>query len=156
MLRGALESWVHDFGAVHGVFRNIFLAAADVVNETLETDRPGRCLSDAARNVTVYYANDDLALRTSKVTNLRHKVLSRRLGHTGPEDMSRVAKNVYAIDCDDFNNSTDPPVGHAYFLRDRNDNVSPVFTHLWHAVTTGRVDADPTTRTKVLQVSATG
>ena len=156
VLRGALESWAHDFGPVHGVFRNIFLAAADLVNETLQADRPGRCLSDAARNLTVYYANDDLALRTSKVTNLRHKILSRRIGHSGPEDMSRVAKNVYAVDCDDFNNSIDPPMGHAYFLRDRDGNASPVFTHLWHAITTGRVNADPASRTKVLQVRSNG
>lgn len=154
VLRGALESWRHDFGPVYSVFRNIFLAAADLVNETLEADGSGRCLSDAARNVTVYYANDDLALRTSKVTNLRHKIVSRRLGHTGPEDMSRVAKNVYAIDCDNFNNSIDPPVGHAYFLCDRNGNASPVLSHLMQAVTTGRVDADPSSRTKILEVGS--
>ena len=101
----------------------IFLAAADIVNKTLEADKSGRCLSDATPNVTVYYANDDLALRTSKVTNLRHKIVSRRLGHTGPEDLSRVAKNVYAVDCD---NNIDPPVGHAYFLCDRKGKASPV------------------------------
>ena len=156
VLRGALESWVHDFGPVHGVFRNIFLVAADLVNETLETDRLGRCLSDAARNVTVYYANDDLALRTSKITNLRHKIVSRRLGHTGPADMSKVAKNVNACDCDDFNNSIDPPVGHAYFLRDRDGDASPVFAHLMHAVKTGRVDVNSASRTKVLQVTSDG
>ena len=154
VLRGALQSWVHGFGRVHGVFRNIFLVAPDVVNETLGPDRPGRCLSDAARNVTVYYANDDLALRTSKVVNLRHKIVSRRLGHTGPEDMSQVARNVYAIDCDSFNNSVDSPLGHAYFLRDGKGNPSPVFTHLMRAVVTGRVDADPTSRTKILQAGS--
>ncbi len=129
----------------------IFLAAADIVNKMLEADRSGRCLSDAARNVTVYYANDDLALRTSKVTNLRHKIVSRRLGHTGPEDLSRVAKNVYAVDCD---NNIDPPVGHTYFLCDRKGKASPVLAHLVHAVTTERVDADPVSQTKVLQVDS--
>ena len=152
VLRGALESWVHDFGPVYGVFRNIFLAAPDIVNEALEANKSGRCLSDAARNVTVYYANDDLALRTSKVTNLRHKIVSRRLGHTGPEDMSRVARNVYAVDCDNFNNTVDPPFGHAYFLCDQRGETSPVLTHLLHAVTSGRVDADPVSRTKVLEM----
>ena len=152
VLRGALESWVHDFGPVYGVFRNIFLVAADVVNETLEAGKTGRCLSDAARNLTVYYANDDMALRTSKVTNLRHKIVSRRLGHTGPEDMSKVAKNVYAVDCDDFNNSFDPPLGHSYFLSDRAGKTSPVFTHLMDALATGRVEADSVSRTKVLQI----
>ena len=131
----------------------IFLAAADIVNKTLEADRSGRCLSDGTPNVTVYYANDDLALRTSKVTNLRHKIVSRRLGHTGPEDLSRVAKNVYAVDCD---NNIDPPVGHAYFLCDRKGKASPVLAHLVHTVTTGRVDADPVSRTKVLQAQVRG
>ena len=152
VLRGALESWAHDFGPAHGVFRNIFLVAADVANETLEVGRPGRCLSDAARNLTVYYANDDLALRTSKVTNLRHKIVSRRLGHSGPEEMSRVAKNVYAVDCDDVNRRFDPLVGHAYFLNDRDGDTSPVFAHLWHALTSGRVDVEQGSRTKVLRI----
>jgi len=151
VLRGALDGWAHDYGPVYGVFRNIFLVAADLVNETLDLRGPGRCLSDAARNVTVYHASDDLALRTSKVTNLRHKIVSRRLGHSGPEDLSRTAGNVYAVDCDNFNNRIDPPLGHTYFLRDRDDDPSPVFTHLLHAVTTGRVRADPVSRTMVLE-----
>ena len=82
-------------------------------------------------------------------TDVTELPVSRRLGHTGPEDMSRVAKNVYAIDCDDFNNSIDPPVGHTYFLHDQKGAASPVFVHIWHALTTGRADADPTSRTKV-------
>ena len=149
VLRGALQSWVHDFGPVHGVFRSIFLAAPDVVNETLAPTSPGRCLSDAARNVTVYYANDDLALRTSKVTNLRHKIVSRRLGHTGPQDMSKAAKNVHAVDCDNFNNSVDPPLGHTYFLADRAGDPSPLLRHLLRTIRTGRVDVD-SNRTKIL------
>ena len=150
VLRGALDGWAHDYGPVYGVFRNIFLVAADLVNETLDLHGPGRCLSDAARNVTVYHASDDLALRTSKVTNPRHKIVSRRLGHGGPEDLSRTAGNVYAVDCDNFNNRIDSPLGHTYFLRGGDDDPSPVFTHLLHAVTTGRVRADPVSRTMVL------
>ena len=92
VLRGALDGWAHDYGPVYGVFRNIFLVAADLVNETLDLGGPGRCLSDAARNVTVCHASDDLALRTSRITNLRHKIVSRRLGHSGPEDLSRTAR----------------------------------------------------------------
>lgn len=53
------------------IFRNIFMASADVVNETLEPDQAGHYISDAARNVVVYYASDDLALRSSKVVNLK-------------------------------------------------------------------------------------
>ncbi len=156
VLRDALERWTHDYGAVPGVFRNIFMIAADVVNETLELDKPGQYISAACRNVTVYFANDDLALRASKVSNLRNKVLSRRLGHTGPEDMAKVASNVYAIDCDDFNNTVDPPIGHAYFLTDKAGQVSLVFHHIMRSIQTGRIDADPATRTMILTLGYRG
>jgi esterase/lipase superfamily enzyme len=79
------------------VFRNIFLAAADVVNEALEPNQEGQYISPAARNVVVYYAADDLAMRASKVANIG-EIASRRLGHTGPENMDKVARNVYALD----------------------------------------------------------
>ena len=150
VLRGALERWAHDYDPVPGVFRNIFMIAADVVNETLEPCESGRYISAACRNVTVYFANDDLALRASKVANLKSKVVSRRLGHTGPEDMAKVAGNVYAIDCDDFNNTVASPTGHAYFLNDEAGQKSPVFHHIMRSIQTGRVDADPATRTKIL------
>ena len=150
VLRGALESWARDYGAVQGVFRNIFMVAADVVNETLERGNGGQYIPSACRNLTVYYANDDLALRSSKISNLKNKIVSRRLGHTGPEDMAKVPKNVYAIDCDDFNNTIDKPTGHTYFLRDGKGKPSPVFNHMMRSMLTGRVDADESTRTRVL------
>ena len=156
VLRGTLERWAHDYDALPGVFRNIFMVAADVVNETLEAGEPGRYISAACRNVTVYFASDDWALRASKVTNLKSKVVSRRLGHTGPEDMSKVASNVYAIDCDDFNNTVDSPAGHSYFLTDADGHLSPVFPHLLRSLRTGRVDADPSTRTLILARSYDG
>ncbi len=103
------------------IFRNVFLCAADIFNESLEPDGEGRYIPESARNVIVYYAADDLAMRASKVANL-YDAVSRRLGHTGPENMELVPKNVYSIDCDNFNNRYDPPVGHSYFLTDENGN----------------------------------
>ena len=150
VLRGALERWAHDYGTLPSVFRNIFMIAADVVNQTLEFGESGRYIAAACRNVAVYFANDDLALRASKVANLKSKIVSRRLGHTGPEDMSKVARNVYAIDCDDFNNTVDSPAGHSYFLTDANGQPSPVFYHLLRSIRTGRVHADPSTRSMIL------
>ncbi len=79
------------------------MAAADVVNETLEPGQEGQHISPAARNVVVYYAADDLAMRASKIGNIANQIASRRLGHTGPENMDKVENNVYALDCDDFN-----------------------------------------------------
>ena len=123
------------------IFRNIFMAAADVVNETLEPGQRGEHISPAARNIVVYYAADDLALRASKVANVGNRIASRRLGHTGPERMNKVNKNVYALDCDDFNTDYDR-VGHTYFATDRNDNPGAVFNHIWQCIDKGRVPAE--------------
>jgi Alpha/beta hydrolase of unknown function (DUF900) len=132
------------------VFRNIFLAAADIVNEALEPNQEGQHISPAARNVVVYYAADDLAMRASKVANVG-KIASRRLGHTGPENMDLINRNIYALDCDDFNNDFDFPVGHGYFADDLAGNAGPVFDHIWSCIRTGRVPMSPErSRTAVL------
>ena len=70
--------------------------------------------------MVVYYASDDLALRFSKVANLKNKIASRRLGHTGPENMDRTPANLYAVDCDDVNTAYDMPEGHSYFVPARS------------------------------------
>ena len=103
----------------------------------------------------VYYAADDLAMRASKVANVANQIASRRLGHTGPEHMDLVNKNVYALDCDGFNQLYDPPVGHGYFASDNRDNhpgnPGLVFEHMWRCIQTGRVPIDQSkTRTAIL------
>jgi len=100
VFRETLSVW-NKYDLANGVpllFRNTILMAADIVNESLEENEDGRLISQASRNVSVYYASDDLALRSSKISNLRNKVASRRLGHTGPEDCRKVQSNVYSID----------------------------------------------------------
>ena len=144
VLRETLSVW-DKYDLANGVpllFRNTILMAADIVNESLEEDQKGRLISQASRNVSVYYASDDLALRSSKISNLKNKVASRRLGHTGPEDMDKVQSNVYAIDCDNFNNEYDFPKGHSYFLDDGNGSPGAVFEHLYKTIKTGRVDVN--------------
>lgn len=145
VLREAIKNWAkYDMGGqVPILFRNTFMAAADVVNETLEKGKSGNLITQCSRNVTVYHASDDLALRASKIMNLRNGIASRRLGHTGPEDMSKAPKNVFAVDCDDFNTKYDFPAGHAYFA-ESEDNApglisGKVFNHMYHAVKYGRV-----------------
>ena len=166
VLRDALASWADDAGPPYGAFRNVFLVAADIGQHALETGQRGRCLSDAARNVTVYYANDDWAF-SSTVTRRQPAAVTRRLGQAGPVDLSATAKNVYAVDCDDVyaldrddgrggvpGESDESP----YFLAgsagsagsDDREKPGPVVTHLLHALRTGRVKADPATRTQVL------
>jgi esterase/lipase superfamily enzyme len=144
VLRGTFASTVKYFlpQGMPLVFRNIFLAAADIENEALEPAQEGQYISPAARNVVVYYAADDLAMRASKVANVG-EIASRRLGHTGPEHMDMVNKNVYALDCDDVNTEYDPPLGHGYFASDPSDNPGLVFDHIWHCIKTGRVPMQP-------------
>ena len=154
VLRGALARWGHYYwsGRVPMLFRNTFMVAADVVNESLERGGAGRFICDCSRNVVVYYASDDLALRASKAANLKNGIASRRLGHSGPEDMRKVPSNVYAVDCDDFNMDYDT-MGHSYFLQDdsKPKRSGRLFEDLYRAIRLGRVtDDDPNQRQFVL------
>lgn len=151
VLRNALLSWVRNdsAGQMPQLFRNVFMVAADVVNHTLERGHSGEYITHSARNVLVYFANDDLAMPASKLVNIKNKTLSRRLGMTGPENIRDVSKNVYEIDCDSFNNTFDKPTGHTYFLYGPDNTVSPVIQHMVEAIKDGRVV--PANRHHVLQ-----
>jgi len=141
VLRQTLSNW-QKYDQPNGLpllFRNTFLGAADILNESLHKREPGELISHASRNVAVYYASDDSALRASKVGNLKNAEASRRLGHTGPEDMELTPKNVYAIDCDEVNTIYDPPKGHSYFLSGRTKGTpGVVFDHIFETMLTGR------------------
>jgi esterase/lipase superfamily enzyme len=152
VFRETLSIW-NKYDLANGVpllFRNTVLIAADIVNESLKDDQDGRLISQSSRNVSVYYASDDLALRASKISNLKNKVASRRLGHTGPENMKKTQSNVYAIDCDSFNNKYDKPKGHSYFLDDEKGNIGVVFEHIFNSIKTGRVDVGDTQNRKLI------
>ncbi|MCL2885746.1 MAG: alpha/beta hydrolase, partial [Betaproteobacteria bacterium] len=142
VLRQTLANW-RRYDQPQGLpllFRNSFLVAADIVNESLHKGEEGELISHASRNVVVYYASDDLALRASKVSNLKNGEASRRLGHSGPENMDRTPKNVYAIDCDDINTQYDPPIGHVYFSSStKKGEPGLVFLHIFQTMLTGRV-----------------
>lgn len=154
VLRESLRQWNEDLSSgVPMLFRNTFLVAADIVNESLERSSPGVLISHASRNVVVYHASDDLALRASKAANLKNKVASRRLGHTGPENFDVVPANVFAVDCDDVNNTYDAPKGHSYF-RSNGTAGQPglVFEHIFSALETGRVfPGNPTQRQAIIE-----
>lgn len=149
VLRETLRAWHKYEGGREGVpkfFRNVFMAAPDVVNETLEFGQPGELIAQSARNVVVYFAADDLALRASKASNLKNRVASRRLGHSGPEDFGRIPGNVCAVDCDEVNTRYDRPTGHTYFrFSERKGEPGAVLNHIWSVIDTGRFlpDDDP-------------
>ncbi len=138
VLRGALAGWAHDYGAVPALFRSIVLAAADLANDCLEPGAEGGMIPDSGRNVVVYHAHDDLALRSSKVANVHNKIVRRRLGHTGPADLARTPRNVVAVDCDAFNDRCDR-LGHSYFLAGPDGQPGPLLRHLVDTLRTGRV-----------------
>ncbi len=145
VLREALRAWAKYEGEhkIPQLFRNSFLVAADVVNESLEKGQAGYFISQASRNVSVYYAGDDLALRASKVINQKNGIASKRLGHSGPDDIAKVSKNIYAIDCDEVNTEYDSLAGHSYFLTDKSkQNPGVVFNHILNSIKTGRVLVD--------------
>ncbi len=154
VLRETLAVWDR-YDLASGVpllFRSTILMAADIVNESLEENQKGRLISQASRNVSVYFASDDLALRSSKISNLKNQIASRRLGHTGPENMAKVQSNVYAIDCDNFNNQYNFPQGHSYFLENQDGEIGAVFNHLFETIKTGRVQMeDSSSKTMILQ-----
>jgi esterase/lipase superfamily enzyme len=142
VLRETLVAWdKYDLAdGVPMIFRNTFLVAADIENESIHRHEKGQLICDASRNVVVYYASDDLALRSSKAANLKNKIASRRLGHSGPENMELTPNNVYIVDCDDVNNTYDNPKGHSYFRSGRKfGEPGVVFDHIFECLRIGRV-----------------
>lgn len=142
VLATALDAWAHGYGAVPALFRSVFMAAADVANDVFAAGQPGAVIAAAARNVVVYYSADDFALRSSKVVNLRNRIVRRRLGHTGPADPVQAPRNVVAVDCDDFNGRYDR-LGHSYFLADPQGQPGMLLRHLVETLATGRVAGEP-------------
>lgn len=155
VLRETLATWER-YDLTDGVpliFRNTFLVAADIENESIHRNERGKLIADASRNVVVYFASDDLALRASKAANLKNKIASRRLGHTGPENMDLTPKNVYVVDCDDVNNAYDNPKGHSYFRSGRiYGQPGLVFEHIYSCLKSGRVfPQDETRRSTIIR-----
>jgi len=57
-----------------------------------------------------------------------------------------VRDNVHSVDCDDFNNTYDKPMGHSYFLTDPKGKDGAVFKHMLQAMKTGRVQTEADNR----------
>ncbi|MBN8439513.1 MAG: alpha/beta hydrolase [Candidatus Accumulibacter sp.] len=154
-----LYYWATNFGndGVPFMFRNAFLIAADIPSNALEDDQPGRFISSASRNVSVYYAGDDKRMRESVAANAFRGITTSRLGDNGPDRPERTRGNVYRIDCDRFNHDLDHKAGHSYFLTDNRDadakaalvggeitgNSSPILPHLLQSIKSGKVVAAP-------------
>lgn len=146
VFRNSMAYWLKNYSSTANapfLFRNVFMVAADVANETLEKGKDGYVISEASRNVVTYFASDDMALRGSKVANVKNGQLTRRLGHTGPENIKKshndVPDNVYAVDCSDVNSDYDKAMGHSYFIDDKGGKPNKVFEHIQEILMTARV-----------------
>ena len=155
VLATALAAWAHDYGTVPALFRAVLMVAPDLANDVFAPGRPGSIIADAARHVLVYHAADDLALRSSKVANVRHKIVRRRLGHTGPAELDAAPRNVVAVDCDDFNSHYDR-LGHSYFLADPQGRPGALLTHAIETIRTGRVAGLSGEQRRLMLTAATG
>jgi esterase/lipase superfamily enzyme len=116
-------------GQMPYLFTNVFMLAADTPNESLEKHEEGHSITMSARRVHCFYANDDTAMTASKISNMKNRVFTRRLGHTGPERIAETPDNVFAINCDSFNNAFDLK-GHTYFLPDKKGTIPPALDHI--------------------------
>jgi esterase/lipase superfamily enzyme len=138
VLARALAAWSEAHGCLPALFRSIFMLAPDLPNDCFATQGEAAAVAEAARHVVVYHAADDFALRSSKIANVRHRVLRRRLGHTGPVALAPAHAHVVAIDCDDFNSAYDR-LGHSYFLDDAAGEPGAALRHLVETMRAGRV-----------------
>lgn len=143
-LLGKFMTWRERLGTEETCLKHINVLAHSMGNRVLATALAawahdyGTVLADAARHVVVYHAADDLALRSSKIANVRHKLVRRRLGHTGPADLEQAPRNVVAVDCDEFNSGYDR-FGHSYYLADPQGRPGALLAHAVATIRTGRV-----------------
>lgn len=139
VLKKALKEIVDINDFIAPSFINIFIAAPDLIDTELDIGQEGELIAKSGHNIVVYYANDDLALGASRLVNLRHRIIARRMGRSGIRNIANVAENIYQVNCNDFNHQFEPAIGHVYFLTDPWNRISPVIAHVTQAIKTGSV-----------------
>ena len=91
------------------IFQNIFLCAPDVDDNVLEIGKPMERLHEIAKNITIYYNNNDKAMDISDIT----KGNIERLGHNGNAHLNLVHNKVQQVDC---TNIVSGVIQHSYYL----------------------------------------
>ncbi len=132
-----LQETLHHYGIEGGgrFLKFAFMLAADILNEGLEPGGRAHIITQFAKSVGVYYADDDMALKASGPANLFiNNVYSMRLGLSGPEDMSNTPHNVWAVNADWANARGN---GHSYYVPAKPDDKSLVFDHIAEALERG-------------------
>lgn len=125
-----LQETLHHYGNEGGsrFLKFAFMLAADILNEGLEPGERAHIITQFAKSVGVYYADDDIALKASGPANLFiNDVYSMRLGLSGPEDMSNTPHNVWTVDAYLVNARG---VGHTYYVPQNPGDKCSVFDHI--------------------------
>lgn len=95
--------------ALPRIFKHIFLCAADVDDDVMEPGQPMGQAHELARNVTIYYNREDLALFGSTHT----KGNPERLGSAGAARPKLLHNKVHQVDCTPLVRGL---VEHSYYL----------------------------------------
>lgn len=122
-LQAGVQFWFDSRGSDDIMFDEVFLAAADEVDDTFERPAGGR-LSNLPRltnRISIYYSRKDVAMYLSTTVNL-----DERLGFDGPDDKRDQARfpasKFRIVDCtevSDFPPFEPPDATHQYYRRSR-------------------------------------
>ena len=104
-----IEEYIHT-PALPRLFDHIFLCAADVDDNTLESGKPFSRLNELCRSISVYYNRGDKALMLSDIT----KGNPERLGANGAAHPHMLHNKINQVDCSDL--SMIGFAEHSYYL----------------------------------------
>ncbi len=111
VLQNALAKLIeHSVGpCLPRIFDHLFLCAADVNDDVLETNHLMSRLHEICKNITVYFNKGDMALLISDHT----KGHPERLGHAGNAHPYLVHNKIHQVDCSPIVHG---PIEHSYYL----------------------------------------
>jgi len=97
------------------IFSHIFSIAADIPNTLFEKGQSGNRWAAFANSVVIFFSPKDRKLSLSHLVNAFRSIpAGTRLGSSGPIEYDNLPPNVQAVDCSDFNQTYDWPMGHSY------------------------------------------
>jgi len=111
VLQNALAKLIeHSVGpSLPRIFDHLFLCAADVNDDVLETNHLMSRLHEICKNITVYFNKGDVAMHISDFT----KGQPERLGHAGNAHPYLVHNKIHQVDCSPIVHG---PIEHSYYL----------------------------------------
>jgi esterase/lipase superfamily enzyme len=142
VLCSTLNNWYQNSPDRRRLFDTTFMVAPDIESNALESHQSGEIICEVSRDVLVYHARDDMALKASKVANADPLP---RLGSLGPAYLMRIPKNVTVIDCGKVNQPADSIFGHSYFRSLDDDATKPglVIRHIIDCLSKGEIVQHP-------------